>query len=51
MDLSLSKLKEMVKDRETWRDVVIGVTESDTAEWLNNSDIKKKKKKTKYWYL
>ena len=50
MDLSLSKLQEMVKDRETWRDVVLGVPESDTAEWLNNSDIKKKKKK-KYWYL
>ena len=48
MDLSLSKLQEMVKHSETWRDVVLGVPES--AEWLNNSDIKKKKKK-KYWYL
>ena len=30
MDMSLSKLQEMVKDRETWRVAVHGVTKSWT---------------------
>ena len=30
MDMSLSKLQEMVKDREAWRAVVHGVTKSRT---------------------
>ena len=29
MGMSLSKLREMVKDRETWRAAVHGVTDSD----------------------
>ena len=31
MDMSLSKLREIVKDREAWRTVVRGVTRSQTG--------------------
>ena len=34
---SLSKLREIVKDREDWRDAVHAVAESDTSLKQNNS--------------
>ena len=39
MDMSLSKLQELVMDREGWQGVVYGIAELDMTEWLNWTEL------------
>ena len=40
MEMSLGELRELVMDREAWREAACGVAELDTTEWLSWTELK-----------
>ena len=53
MDVSLRKLQEMVKDRETWRTSVHGVTKSQTqlSGWTTTTFLRGETEAWRVWHL